>query len=45
MNIGQEVFNNCVCGHTHDEHQTKSGSCQYNDGTDTGCLCAGFEEE
>jgi hypothetical protein len=35
----------CCCGHTEDEHNTPSGSCLLNDGTDNGCLCGGFEEE
>ena len=36
---------NCCCGHTEEDHKTASGSCRFNDGTDDGCLCGGFELE
>lgn len=35
----------CCCGHSREEHETTSGSCQLNDGSQDGCLCAGFEGE
>ena len=34
----------CCCGHTKEEHDTPSGSCQYTDQPD-GCVCAGYEAE
>lgn len=41
----EELTLNCACGHTIEEHKTASGSCQWNDGTDNGCLCGGYEQE